>query len=552
MIPPYPQGVAVATAVAASSGSSPEDEDKDDGDGTYARLHDLASSAYRCLDSFGQSIEMGLDSSTVSNQREMDGGGYEDNALVSATDAAAAEAVGMGDAGARRERLRSTGRSLWMAVRSHPEVFRDNAVSDILVKGLGSEGPKESVSAAERAGEGGGERAHRAAAAGHVRSLSARLILVDHISTLGRPFPGLMQHPNPKSPTLIDGLEAETPSPLLSRASSSELEFGLRSLNHGGRAVLRHGSDPVSALRSLSLATSCWEGLRSKAEVNWGDANNADAAALVGQSLDEAFEATSLLPDAASLIGTNSISVGYSEGNGDDLGVLRQLNRLEAFVADHCCGGSKRGSGSDGRVGVGGVNGKALALASVQRYLPCLARVSYKHGNRFARMGDNAKAKASLKIAACATNRCLQQIRHHDGFKSDGSAVSSGLRQALQIQEMEMLVVSKECFYVLGHVLQSFGEKGQAKKCLERVEVIINEQRERDDDLYKDTMKKLGVGDGTADTDGLLSAYSSSDLALEGKLARHPWLVIVVAPHIAQPWSFGLPPPLSFSLFTLP
>jgi hypothetical protein len=84
------------------------------------------------------------------------------------------------------------------------------------------------------------------------------------------------------------------------------------------------------------------------------------------------------------------------------------------------------------------------------------------------------------------------------------------MKRSLQIQEEEMLVLSKQCLYVLCNVYKSLGETNEAKKCLDRVEVYINNQRNKDDEQYKETMKRINKSNTH-------NAESLSEFALEGE-----------------------------------
>lgn len=83
---------------------------------------------------------------------------------------------------------------------------------------------------------------------------------------------------------------------------------------------------------------------------------------------------------------------------------------------------------------------------------------------------------------------------------------------ALEIQEQEMQVVSKQSFHVLSHVCRSVKKFEEAKQCLDRIEAYLDEQRKHDDELYNQTMSQL-----TSRSKALSLHSSSSTFALEGK-----------------------------------
>ena len=89
---------------------------------------------------------------------------------------------------------------------------------------------------------------------------------------------------------------------------------------------------------------------------------------------------------------------------------------------------------------------------------------------------------------------------------------SNGFHQSLQIQQQEMLVVSKQSLYVLSHVCNKENMIDEAHKCLDRIELYIDEQKNRDEELFTNTMNDLVDKDAA----GIHSFSNPSDLALEG------------------------------------
>ena len=75
-----------------------------------------------------------------------------------------------------------------------------------------------------------------------------------------------------------------------------------------------------------------------------------------------------------------------------------------------------------------------------------------------------------------------------------------------------MVVVSKQCLYVLSHVSQAIGKYNEAIRCLDQIEVHLDEERQRDDGLYNDTMKQVVASDSRANLGQNISSF-----ALEGK-----------------------------------
>ena len=62
---------------------------------------------------------------------------------------------------------------------------------------------------------------------------------------------------------------------------------------------------------------------------------------------------------------------------------------------------------------------------------------------------------------------------------------------SLRIREQEILVVTKKTLYSLSLVYQSMEMYGEATKCADKIEVYVDEQRQRDDEMYSITMSHL-------------------------------------------------------------
>lgn len=76
-----------------------------------------------------------------------------------------------------------------------------------------------------------------------------------------------------------------------------------------------------------------------------------------------------------------------------------------------------------------------------------------------------------------------------------------------------MLVLSKQSFYVLSHVCRSIGKIVEANKCLDRIEVYIDEQMQKDDKQFKETMKHIAESNSRS-----TESYAGlSGFALEGE-----------------------------------
>jgi len=314
---------------------------------------------------------------------------------------------------------------------------------------------------------------------------------------------------------------------------SSELEFGLKCFTRAGRAMLFHSDDYSAAFSALSLAVVCWNGIR-QSHVNLSNQGHN----LIGDhACAEAFDALLLLPDCASKLiipESEDVDVDGNDWNrASSERVIIQLQRLEDFVDDQL-------ADPDVTESTQGQNGPAKMLFAVQHYLPSLARIGYKvscsfyirsplcattcrsilirlfchqHGNRLARLQDYISSQEALRISLTATDKCLARIRQEMNNTSDTTTQDDRSMHASQIQEQEMLVVSKQSFHILSHVCRSMNKYEEANKCLDRIEIYIDEQRKHDDELYNKTMNQLAARDKSTSLH-----HSSSTFALEGKL----------------------------------
>lgn len=131
--------------------------------------------------------------------------------------------------------------------------------------------------------------------------------------------------------------------------------------------------------------------------------------------------------------------------------------------------------------------------------------VIFQHGNRLARLQDYAASQKALRISLTATDTCLESIRK-DRITQGGEK---------QVQEQEMLVLSKQIFHILSYVWRQVRKFDEANKCLDRIEAYIDEQRIRDDDLYDKTMARLV--DRDQGSGSIYARRVSSTFALEGK-----------------------------------
>ena len=456
----------------------------------YTRLYELATEANASLNIVGTINELGvieekdnkannMTTANKSSSRKRGGGRPPSTAL----------------AAQHREKLVKLGQKLWMAVRSNPTIFLDNKPSTTTTSASSSMSSSAAATTITTPRDNHKNADNiRGSATGFVRFIAARLVLMDHITTQDQVFPSIRY---------VAGVNTDRRVAIPPSASPSELEFGLRSFVRAGRSILLSDrTDAREAYAALMLARECWECINYMARGGNGDVNTAIAASSVAsKNLDDAFDGASLLPDAAFAASNGE---GVSRRNESAL-VIQDLSRLDQFVKDFCLSAPSAVGGDD----VDDDNGSNVSLGAIQRYLPALARVAYKHGVHYAQLKDFDTANEALKAVLMATNDCLRGIE----ARGDQMASRKVGWQALQVQEQEMLIVAKQSLYVLSHVSVETGRADHAQACLSQVEKYINEQRNRSDAQYAASMKNLN-----SDTKSRLfasSSFAGTDL-LEG------------------------------------
>lgn len=273
-----------------------DNDDKSDCKGAYGKLRNAATKAYNSLVNYGSSMDL---SSQIGN---------DDDAFLEE---------------GRRSRLLQFGRNLWMDIRNYPELFHDTL------------SPEDSVRF-----EG---RKDRAVASGYVRAIAARLVFLNYIDTrcsIGVP---------PELRKSFTGRGGTNKSPSL-----QELEFGLKLFSRAGRVILEHNRQDVRpSYDLLSLAASCFEAVSAMAQKGSGE-----AATRLKDLFDEAFDAISMLPTAASLFGeTRNDQANDLKDTTWQLLVIKSLTRAESFVDKHC---------------------NVSTTSSLRCFLPALAKLCYK------------------------------------------------------------------------------------------------------------------------------------------------------------------------------
>jgi len=384
-----------------------------------------------------------------------------------------------------RGQLNNSGRKMWLLIKNNPQLFRDHVTSvtqseDPTNVNVTHDGERDLAQDAK-------SLLHimerkRAAASGYIRCIAARLVLIENIRTLKLPIPELEYKTNSIGREIF-------------RPTCDEMEFGLKCFSRAGRAILTHASDPFVAYLTLSMAITCWEGIRA---YDHGDNEVSQPKHASKLHTDDVFESFLLLVESASQVAISDVRATLPEKKGSigsPESILHHLCRLKDFVTSQrlrsvISSGGEPHAEEKTKI----EEASATNLLTIQRYLPSLARICYKHGNRFARLANYTSAEEALHIALCTTDECLAKVRKEIEKKKNGKEMKLGrFHQSLQIQEQEMLVLSKQSFYVLCRVFQSTGKKIEANKCLDRIETYIDHQQQRDDEIFRDTMNHLEI-----------------------------------------------------------
>eukprot|EP00804_Cyclotella_cryptica_P000737 CCRYP_001018-RA/>CCRYP_001018-RA protein AED:0.02 eAED:0.02 QI:978/1/1/1/0.71/0.62/8/2038/1234 len=357
-----------------------------------------------------------------------------------------------------------------MTIRRHPELFEDviseDRTSSSCEDYLAFEGKK-----------------YQAIAGGYVRAVVARLVFLDYIDT----------RCNAGSAPRLHAVSVECER----KPAVKELVFGLKVFLRAGKAILAHcRNDPRASHDNLSLAASCFYLIKQMSR------NNREAAEELKDLLDEAFDTFSLLPNAASQFGENA-----DKSSDDMVGdwpslLIGHLKRAKSLLDDFC-----DLSSDDSHMTVSQV-------AILQRYLPSLARLCYKHGSHFVKIDDFIHANEALHIALQSTDWCLREVRQalkeeKDPLNDDDNGKGKRIqRQVLHNLEADLVVVSIEAFYAMSHIFQSTGKQEKALQCLDMIENYMKEQQDRDDQLYTTAINKVekdflfSEGDITASIEG--------------------------------------------------
>lgn len=254
----------------------------------------------------------------------------------------------------------------------------------------------------------------RAISGGYTRAIAARLILLNGFLTKDSDLVALKMNSEDESSSVL---------------SMDELEFGLKCFSRAGRCLLSNENDSDSNTSKLSfvtlhLASICWKAMKVEISKSPTDSFERER---IENAFEEAFDAMAILPDAAVFVYSCTTITASKVKLGDADHIVELLEDLNRLV----------------------MSDDFMSLSKKQRFLPVLARTAYKQGNRLAKNGSYSKSRECLRISLSATDVSLAAIRAESGESTSDS---------VKTQEQELLVISKECFYVLAHTCQATGK----------------------------------------------------------------------------------------------
>eukprot|EP00978_Attheya_sp_CCMP212_P038931 scaffold197804_cov70-Attheya_sp.AAC.1 len=135
---------------------------------------------------------------------------------------------------------------------------------------------------------------------GYIRAIAAKLVLIDYMRTKTISGTNSDAYTNDELQGSVNKDIPEGEMIAHAKATSDELEFGLRCFPRAGRAILSHSPDAPTAYHLLSLSMSFWQAMISK------DEESGKGMELTTKNFDEAFDSISFLPYASSLLGGGS------------------------------------------------------------------------------------------------------------------------------------------------------------------------------------------------------------------------------------------------------
>jgi hypothetical protein len=280
---------------------------------SYERLHEVSKRAHQCVvDALPNLLRSTGSPSTLSSQE------------------------------ASKKCLCSLGRELYSLLRDNPLVFRDSGFS-LAAKESRYSGTNSNISLCRSQDP---SKHHQGACSAYVRYVSGILVLIDCISYTN------LQDVADQSIILKDTTACE------------QLTFGLATFLRAGRAMMNYAENPFATYDTLSLALIFWKGLQKYHEIQKQEIDT--------KHVDDAFDAYSLLPDAAYLV-----YICHTEERqifvGSPIHVRELIDNICDFL-NSCCLLTLHQNSSPTEE----QQNPTISLLCIQRFLPTLARLAYK------------------------------------------------------------------------------------------------------------------------------------------------------------------------------
>jgi hypothetical protein len=280
---------------------------------SYERLHAVSKNARQCLvDALPNLLRLNGSPSTLSSHEASD------------------------------ECLCSLGRELYSLLRDNPLVFRDSdfSLADRESRHSGTNSNMSNCRSQDPS------KHHQGACSAYVRYTSGILVLIDCISYKN------LQDVADQSIILKDTTACE------------QLTFGLATFLRAGRAMMNYAENPSATYDTLSLALIFWKGLQKYHELQKQE--------LDAKHVDDAFDAYSLLPDAALLVYTCH-TVERQRIVGSPIHLRKLIDDICDFL-NSCCLLTLHQNSSPTEE----QQNPTISILCIQKFLPALARLAYK------------------------------------------------------------------------------------------------------------------------------------------------------------------------------
>lgn len=285
---------------------------------SYERLHAVSKHAYQCLVDALPNLLRSTGRSTILPSQE-----------------------------ASNEWLCSLGRDLYSLVRENPLAFRDSGYGEATRESRYSS-PNSNMHPCSLQDQ---LKHQQGACSAYVRNISGVLVLLDCF--------GYNNLQDREAVSLVEQ------SILLKETTSYEqLTFGLATFLRAGRAMMTYAENPSAAYDALSLVLCFWKGLQKYHEQ--------DNQVIDIKHIDDAFDAYSLLPDAAYLVYT-SPTAERQRMIGSPIHVRKLIDDISDFLNSCCLLTQHQNSSPTEKQ-----QNPNMSLVSIFRFLSSLARLAYK------------------------------------------------------------------------------------------------------------------------------------------------------------------------------